>query len=136
MKEKVKFKGYELNEMPPVKHLLPLSIQHVLLFIAGSLAVPLIIADGAGMNPEQTTIMIQCMIFVAGIGTMLQAFGFGPVGNKLPTVLGPIIRSNALFKAYNITTMGVVIKAFNPNGYFTFAVRLAYNRTAFYPIHH
>ena len=89
MKEKVKFKGYELNEMPPVKHLLPLSIQHVLLFIAGSLAVPLIIADGAGMNPEQTTIMIQCMIFVSGIGTMLQAFGFGPVGNKLPTVLGP-----------------------------------------------
>ncbi len=89
MKEKIKFKGYELNDKPPFKHLLPLSLQHVLLFIAGSLAVPLIIAGGAGMSDERAAVMIQCMIFVAGIGTMLQAFGLGPVGNKLPTVLGP-----------------------------------------------
>lgn len=89
MEQKAKFKGYELNEKPSMKHLLPLSMQHVLLFIAGSLAVPLIIAGGAGMTSEQTTLMVQCMIMVAGVGTMIQAFGLGPVGNKLPTVLGP-----------------------------------------------
>lgn len=83
------FTGYELNDMPGAAHLIPLSMQHVLLFIAGSLAVPLIIAGSVGMDTQQTAMVVQCMIFVSGIGTMLQAFGVWRIGNRLPTVLGP-----------------------------------------------
>ncbi len=89
MKAKKLFTGYELNDKPPLRHLVPLSMQHVLLFIAGSLAVPMIIAGGTGMTAEQTALLVQCMIFVAGVGTILQAIGLGPIGNRLPTVLGP-----------------------------------------------
>ncbi len=103
MKNKTEFKGYELNEKPALKHLFPLGMQQVLLFIAGSLAVPLIIADGAGMNGEETALMVQCMILVAGIGTMLQAFGLGPIGNKLPTVLGPTFTFLAPAIAISVT---------------------------------
>ena len=89
MKNQKEFTGYELNDMPGAAHLIPLSMQHVLLFIAGSLAVPLIIAGGVGMDARQTAMVVQCMIFVSGIGTMLQAFGVWRIGNRLPTVLGP-----------------------------------------------
>lgn len=89
MKTEEKFRGYELNEKPALKHLFPLGMQQVLLFIAGSLAVPLIIAGSTGMTQEETTLLVQCMIMVAGVGTMIQAFGLGPIGNRLPTVLGP-----------------------------------------------
>lgn len=89
MKNQKEFTGYELNDMPGAAHLIPLSMQHVLLFIAGSLAVPLIIAGGVGMDAQQTAMVVQCMIFVSGIGTMLQAFGVWRIGNRLPTVLGP-----------------------------------------------
>ena len=89
MKDKKTFTGYGLNDRPTLGHLVPLSLQHVLLFIAGSLAVPMIIAGSVGMNDSQTALIVQCMIFVSGIGTMLQAFGLWKIGNRLPTILGP-----------------------------------------------
>lgn len=79
---------YELNDKPPLKHLLPLSIQHVLLFLASTIAVPLIIGSAIGFEAGDISILVQCGIFVAGVGTMVQAFGIGPVGNRLPIILG------------------------------------------------
>lgn len=79
---------YELNEKPPIQHLIPLSLQQVLLFIASTIAVPLIIANGIGLDAEDTTLLVQCAFFCAGIGTMVQCFGIGRVGSKLPIVLG------------------------------------------------
>lgn len=79
---------YELNDKPPLIQLLPLSLQHVLLFLASTIAVPLIIGSAIGVTSAEQTLLVQCGIFVAGIGTILQAFGIGPVGNRLPIILG------------------------------------------------
>ena len=79
---------YELNDKPPLIQLIPLSLQHVLLFLASTIAVPMIIGNALGVTSAEQTLLIQCGLFVAGIGTILQAFGVGPVGNRLPIILG------------------------------------------------
>lgn len=79
---------YELNEKPPVPELIPLCLQHVLLFLASTLAIPLIIGSSLGFSSAEITLMLQCSIFIAGIGTILQSLGVGPVGNRLPIILG------------------------------------------------
>ena len=45
MKDKKTFTGYGLNDRPTLGHLVPLSLQHVLLFIAGSLAVGVLVVS-------------------------------------------------------------------------------------------
>lgn len=79
---------YELNEKPPVPELIPLCLQHVLLFLASTLAIPLIIGSSLGFSNAEITLMLQCSIFIAGVGTILQSLGVGPVGNRLPIILG------------------------------------------------
>lgn len=79
---------YSLNDMPPLIEAIPLSMQHVLLFIASTIAVPIIIAGALSLGGLDTSFIIQCAIFTAGVTTMVQAFGLGPVGSKLPIVMG------------------------------------------------
>ena len=79
---------YELNDKPPVRETIPLCLQHVLLFLASTLAIPLIIGSTLGFSSSEITLMLQCSIFIAGIGTLLQTLGAGPVGNRLPIILG------------------------------------------------
>ncbi len=88
MKNEKPVKQYELNDKPPLKEMVPLSLQHVLLFLASTLAIPLIIGSSLGFTSAEITLMLQCSIFIAGLGTLLQTLGLGPIGNRLPIVLG------------------------------------------------
>lgn len=81
-------KKYGLNDMPPMREAVPFSLQHVLLMIASTLAVPIIVAGALSFSGIDTAFLIQCAIFTAGVTTMVQAFGLGPVGSKLPIVMG------------------------------------------------
>lgn len=81
-------KQYELNDKPPIQETIPLCLQHVLLFLASTLAIPLIIGSALGFSSAEITLMLQCSIFIAGIGTILQTIGVGPIGNRLPIILG------------------------------------------------
>lgn len=45
-------------------------------------------ADDLGWGPEQVTFLLQCAIFTGGIATFVQAKGLGPVGARLPILLG------------------------------------------------
>lgn len=60
----------------------------MLMFITATLAVPLIISSPLDMNAADKAALVQCAIFVAGIGTFVQALGIGPVGNRLPILMG------------------------------------------------
>jgi xanthine permease len=77
---------YGLNDIPPMIEALPLSMQHVLIFIVSTIAVPIIIASA--VNGVDTSFFIQCAIFTAGVTTIVQAFGLGPIGSRLPIVMG------------------------------------------------
>lgn len=76
-----------MNERPPVHELIPFGVQHALLVAFQALPAPLLIAAGLGFDPAQTTILVACALFVAGISTIVQTLGIGSVGGKLPIAM-------------------------------------------------
>ncbi len=72
---------------------LPLGIQHVLAMFVSNLTPSIIIAGAAGFgfgspDPSELIYMIQMSMLFAGIATLMQTVGFGPVGARLPLVQG------------------------------------------------
>jgi xanthine/uracil permease len=80
---------------PPVAQAVPLGIQHVLAMFASNVTPAILVAGAAGFgfgsgSPDFPTMiyMIQmCMLF-AGVATLIQALGMGPIGACLPIVQG------------------------------------------------
>lgn len=76
---------------------IPLGIQHVLAMFVSNITPAIIIAGAAGFGfgsdagaqgfPDMTY-MIQMSMLFAGIATLFQTIGMGPVGAKLPIVQG------------------------------------------------
>lgn len=80
--------AYHLDGVPPLKEAIPLGLQHVLAMFVSNIT-PLIIVAGALKLPADTkTFLIQCTMLVAGLNTMLQAYTLGPIGARLPIVVG------------------------------------------------
>ncbi|WP_226015824.1 uracil-xanthine permease family protein [Novosphingobium sp. FKTRR1] len=72
---------------------IPLGIQHVLAMFVSNLAPPIIVAGAAGFgygsaDPSPMIYMIQMAMLFAGIATLLQTVGLGPIGARLPLVQG------------------------------------------------
>ncbi|GAB4264059.1 MAG: nucleobase:cation symporter-2 family protein [Pararhodobacter sp.] len=85
------------NYMPPIGTAIPLGIQHVLAMFVSNVTPAIIVcgAAGIGFGSDQgalgfpdMTYMIQMSILFAGIATLFQTIGFGPVGARLPIVQG------------------------------------------------
>jgi xanthine permease len=83
--------------MPPLASAVPLGIQHVLAMFVSNVTPAIIIcgAAGIGFGSDQgalgfpdMTYMIQMSMLFAGIATLIQTIGIGPVGAKLPIVQG------------------------------------------------
>ena len=74
------------NYKPPMAEAIPLGIQHVLAMFAGNITVPLIVALAAG--PQYITVLVQIALLAAGVATLIQTIGIGPVGARLPIVQG------------------------------------------------
>ncbi len=83
----MKADGYKINDKPPIKELIPFGVQHSLLIAFQALPYPLLVAAGLGFDPAQTAILVSCAFFVAGISTILQTIGVGPVGGKVPIAM-------------------------------------------------
>jgi NCS2 family nucleobase:cation symporter-2 len=73
----------------------PLGIQHVLAMFASNVTPAIIVAGAAGFgfgsnSPDFPNLiyMIQMSMLFAGIATLFQSIGFGPVGARLPIVQG------------------------------------------------
>lgn len=83
--------------MPPLATAVPLGIQHVLAMFVSNVTPAIIVAGAAGIGfgsdqgalgfPDMTY-MVQMSILFAGIATLLQTIGVGPVGARLPIVQG------------------------------------------------
>jgi NCS2 family nucleobase:cation symporter-2 len=50
--------------------------------------VPLIIAGAIDLPPDQKVFLIQAALFVSGVATLVQSLGVGPIGARLPIVMG------------------------------------------------
>jgi len=79
---------YGIDENPSLGESIPLSIQHLLAMVVTTVLVPIIILGGFGASSSDTTFIIQMALFVAGIATIVQAYRIGPVGARLPIVMG------------------------------------------------
>lgn len=83
------------NFMPPLAKAVPLGIQHVLAMFASNVTPAIIVAGAAGFgfgsnSPDFPVMiyMIQMSMLFAGIATLFQTIGMGPVGARLPIVQG------------------------------------------------
>ena len=72
---------------PPLGQAIPLGIQHVLAMFAGNVTVPLLIAFAAG-GPQLISPLVQIALVAAGVATLIQTIGIGPIGARLPVVQG------------------------------------------------
>ena len=83
------------NYTPPLAQAIPLGIQHVLAMFVSNVTPAIIVAGAAGFGfgsnspdfPQMIYMIQMCMVF-AGIATLLQTVGVGPIGARLPIVQG------------------------------------------------
>ncbi len=90
-KEKVYTSPYELEGKIPLRQAIPLGLQHVLAMFVGNLTPIILITGGAGcaiQDPGLLVVLLQNAMLIAGIVTLLQIFAVGPIGAKLPIVMG------------------------------------------------
>lgn len=81
---------YQLNGEVPLSAAIPLGLQHVAAMFAGNLTPILIITGICGISSGsalQITILQNAML-ISGIVTLIQVIGLGPIGGKLPIVMG------------------------------------------------
>ena len=83
------------NYTPPLAKAVPLGIQHVLAMFVSNVTPAIIVCGAAGFgfgsnSPDfpQMIYMIQMSMFFAGVATLIQTIGIGPVGARLPVVQG------------------------------------------------
>jgi xanthine permease len=80
---------------PPLRTAVPLGLQHVLAMFVSNVTPAIIVAGAAGFGPGsaspdagEAVYLIQMSILFAGVATLLQTVGVGPVGSRLPIVQG------------------------------------------------
>ena len=61
--------GYSLNDCPPIKETVPLSIQQIVVLVFNVLPVPLLIGAGIGLSASEITILVAGCLLVTGIAT-------------------------------------------------------------------
>lgn len=79
---------YALDDRPPAPKAILLAIQHVSVMIVPSTAVAFIVAGAVGLGAADTAFLVQMAVLFAGIATIVQAYTVGPVGARLPIVMG------------------------------------------------
>ncbi|MFT5785438.1 MAG: xanthine permease [Ascidiaceihabitans sp.] len=83
------------NYTPPLAQAIPLGIQHVLAMFVSNVTPAIIIAGVAGFgfgapgaDIPALIYLIQMAMLFAGVATLIQTIGIGPVGARLPIVQG------------------------------------------------
>ena len=95
---------------PPPLRLLVLALQHVLVMYAGAVAVPLILGAALKLPREQVALLINADLLGCGIATFIQAYGIGPVGIRLPVMMGVTFASlSPMLAMANNASLGITV---------------------------
>jgi xanthine permease len=78
------------NHQIPLGPRTALGIQHVLAMFASNVTPSIIIAGAAGFafGGEDMVYLVQMAMLFAGVATLFQTIGFGPIGARLPVMQG------------------------------------------------
>lgn len=79
---------YEIEDKPPIGIAIPLAIQNIMAAFSGIVAVPLVVGQAIGLSMEDMAFMVSATLFVSGLTTFIQAKGIGPIGSRLPCIMG------------------------------------------------
>lgn len=82
--------AYDFNGKLPIRQAIPLGLQHVLAMFVGNLT-PLLVIMGACGADEFAGIriaLLQNAMIVAGLVTLVQLYSIGPIGGKVPIIMG------------------------------------------------
>ncbi|MDO4616178.1 MAG: nucleobase:cation symporter-2 family protein [Lachnospiraceae bacterium] len=105
--------AYELNGRMPLKQAIPLGLQHVLAMFVGNLTPILIITGACGIAGEELAdlqlALLQNAMLIAGIVTLVQLFSIGPVGGKVPIIMGTSSGFIGVFNSVAATMGGGVL---------------------------
>ena len=93
MQEKISMDAaHDFEAKMPLSRKIPLGLQHVFAMFVGNLT-PLLIIMGAcgiagGEFADLQVSVLQNAMFVAGVVTLVQLFSIGPIGGKVPIIMG------------------------------------------------
>lgn len=84
---------YDFYGKLPLKKAIPLGLQHVLAMFVGNLTPLLIITGACGMGvgsefEDIQVALLQNAMLIAGIVTLVQLYAIGPIGGKVPIIMG------------------------------------------------
>lgn len=105
--------AYQLDGKMPLSQAIPLGLQHVLAMFVGNLT-PLILITGTcgiagGEFASLQLTLLQNAMLVAGIVTLIQLFAIGPVGGKVPIIMGTSSGFIGVFNSVSETMGGGLI---------------------------
>ena len=85
--------AYDFYGKMPFRKAFPMGLQHVLAMFVGNLTPILIITGACGIGSgtefaEVQVALLQNAMLVAGIVTLIQLYAIGPVGGKVPIIMG------------------------------------------------
>ena len=76
----------------PLAQAIPLGLQHVLAMFVGNLTPLLIVTGACGLATSEFAdiqlALLQNAMWIAGVVTLVQLFAIGPVGGKVPIIMG------------------------------------------------
>lgn len=79
---------YEVDDKPKPLSQVLLGFQHIFAAFGGIIVVPIIIASSLKLDAKTSTALISAAILVAGIATVIQSKGIGPIGARLACIMG------------------------------------------------
>ena len=84
--------AYSFHAPMPLRTAIPLGLQHVLAMFVGNLTPILIITAACGLTGAEfaqlQVNLLQNAMLVAGLLTLVQLYAIGPIGGKVPIVMG------------------------------------------------
>lgn len=105
--------AFQFEGKMSLKEAIPLGMQHVLAMFVGNLTPLLIITGACGLSggefADLQVALLQNAMLIAGIVTLIQLFSIGPVGGKVPIIMGTSSGFIGVFNAVASSMGGGVI---------------------------
>lgn len=79
---------YNVEDRPPLGAWLLLALQHMLAAMGAIIAVPLVVGSALGLSTADKVLLVNAALLVSGFVTIIQCIGIGPIGIRLPVVMG------------------------------------------------
>lgn len=108
--------AYSFEGEMPLGQAIPLGLQHVLAMFVGNLTPLLIIGGACGIMGGTEFVnlqisLLQNAMIIAGIVTLIQLYGIGPCGGKVPIIMGTSSGFIGVFSSV-VATMGSGVMAY------------------------